>query len=212
MNFIDLVTGHDIDRAQATFAATIATLPADYQAAWATISQSLWTHSDFTGRNLIPIMAGIVDLLVETAGEGLSVQDAIGPDPAAFAANVATASGAQDLRGRWRQQLDREVAKAAAEAAAPVTVPEAGLEAIMDSKRAWRAHMARVHALPATYQAVYRAAQKYLFKVATASVDQVLVALVDLLAAGAAAGKPVQAVVGDNPGQFVDDLIVSATI
>ncbi|MFD1484878.1 DUF1048 domain-containing protein [Lacticaseibacillus baoqingensis] len=208
MNWLERVTGRDMDRQMQTLANSVAALPADYQAAWQTIEKTLWAHADFTGRNLMPIMVGIVDLLQETASENLRVTAAIGPDPAAFAASVATTAGAQDLKGRFRQQLNREVARAAQTPIQAATIAPAGDAPIMADKPAWRAHMARVHALPAPYQAVYRAGQKYLFKVATPQAGPALAAFVDLLADGAAAGKPVGQVIGADAGQLLDDLLM----
>jgi len=39
------------------------------------------------------------------------------------------------------------------------------IEDIIEGKKEWRAHMARVKALPKDYQIVYKEIQKYLFKV-----------------------------------------------
>ena len=40
-----------------------------------------------------------------------------------------------------------------------------GIQDIIEGKKQWRAHVARVKALPPDYQIVYREMQKYLFKV-----------------------------------------------
>ena len=40
-----------------------------------------------------------------------------------------------------------------------------GIQDIIEGKKQWRAHMARVKALPPDYQIVYKEMQKYLFKV-----------------------------------------------
>ena len=39
-----------------------------------------------------------------------------------------------------------------------------GIRDIIEGKKRWRAHMARVKALPPDYQIVYREMQRYLFK------------------------------------------------
>ena len=39
------------------------------------------------------------------------------------------------------------------------------IQDIIEGKKEWRAHMARVKALPQDYQIVYKEIQKYLFKV-----------------------------------------------
>ncbi len=38
-------------------------LPDDYQAAWEKNKANLWSHSDFTGGNLMPILDGVLGLL-----------------------------------------------------------------------------------------------------------------------------------------------------
>lgn len=40
-----------------------------------------------------------------------------------------------------------------------------GIQDIIEGKKQWRAHMARVKALPPDYQIVYKEIQRYLFKV-----------------------------------------------
>ena len=40
-----------------------------------------------------------------------------------------------------------------------------GIQDIIEGKKQWRAHVARVKALPPDYQIVYKEMQKYLFKV-----------------------------------------------
>ncbi len=41
---------------------------------------NLWQHSDFTGRNLMPILDGVLGLLEETDVDGRSVKDVLGDD------------------------------------------------------------------------------------------------------------------------------------
>lgn len=40
-----------------------------------------------------------------------------------------------------------------------------GIHEIVEGKKQWRAHLARVRALPRDYQIVYREIQKYYFKI-----------------------------------------------
>src|SRR4029434_6171307 len=74
----------------------------------------------------------------------------------------------------------------------------------------WRAHMARVKALPQDYQIVYKEIQRYLFKVGpverTDGTD-LLSGIVDLFEEGAALGKGVLEVTGSDVAAFCDDLI-----
>lgn len=84
------------------------------------------------------------------------------------------------------------------------------LKQIIEEKRAWRAHMARVKALPEDYQLVYREIQKYIFKAGpvepNASID-LLAEIAQLFWEGAAAGRTVLEVTGDDVAAFCDALI-----
>ncbi len=84
---------------------------------------------------------------------------------------------------------------------------------VLDSKREWRALQARVQALPADYQIVYRAVQKYWFKV-TAITPATLTTtafedLVALLEAGAARQADVLAITGADVAEFADGFLGS---
>ena len=84
------------------------------------------------------------------------------------------------------------------------------IQDIIEGKKEWRAHMARVKALPQDYQFVYKEIQKYLFKVGpvelTESTD-LLSGIVDLFEEGAVSGKDVLEVTGSDVAAFCDDLI-----
>ena len=74
----------------------------------------------------------------------------------------------------------------------------------------WRAHMARVKALPQDYQIVYKEIQKYLFKVGPVELTDgtdLLSGIIDLFEEGAALGKGVLEVTGSDVAAFCDDLI-----
>ena len=74
----------------------------------------------------------------------------------------------------------------------------------------WRAHMARVKALPEDYQIVYKEIQNYLFKVGFGDLTDgtdLLSGIVDLFEEGAALGKGVLEVTGSDVAAFCDDLI-----
>jgi DNA-binding ferritin-like protein (Dps family) len=77
-------------------------------------------------------------------------------------------------------------------------------------RKEWRAHRARVKALPQDYQIVYDEIQKYLFKVGPAEQTEmmsVLTGIIDLFEEGAASGKGVLEVTGRDVAAFCDDLI-----
>lgn len=81
---------------------------------------------------------------------------------------------------------------------------------IIEGKKAWRAHMARVKALPRDYQIVYKEIQKYLFKVGPVELTEgtdLLSGIVNLFEEGAAVGKGVLEVTGRDVAAFCDDLI-----
>lgn len=85
---------------------------------------------------------------------------------------------------------------------------------LIEGKKAWRAHMARVKALPQEYQIVYNEIQKYLFKVGPVELTEmtdVLSGIVDLFEEGAAVGKGVLEVTGRDVATFCDDLIVKGS-
>ena len=86
-------------------------MPADYRAAWEQIKVHLFRYSGFTGRNLMPIVDGVLGLLEETSAEGQSIRDALGDDIEGFCAEVAGGEGARSYRDRWREQLNRNVAR-----------------------------------------------------------------------------------------------------
>lgn len=111
MNFWETVTGSDLTREWKAFEARAAALPEDCRAAWGQIKYHLFPHADFTGRNLMPILDAALGLLEETAADGLSVQEVLGDDIAGFATALAGGEGARTYRDRWREQLNRNVAR-----------------------------------------------------------------------------------------------------
>ncbi|GAA4606060.1 DNA-binding ferritin-like protein (Dps family) [Actinoplanes octamycinicus] len=84
-----------------------------------------------------------------------------------------------------------------------------GIRDIIEGKKQWRAHVARVKALPPDYQIVYKEMQKYLFKVGPVDLadGQLLTGIVDFFQEGAAAGKGVLELIGPDVAAFCDGLI-----
>ncbi|MBB4912775.1 DUF1048 domain-containing protein [Actinophytocola algeriensis] len=111
MSFWETVTGSDLTREWKAFEARAEKLPAEYRAAWERIKVNISPHSDFTGRNLIPILDGVLGLLEETAADGLSVQEVLGDDIDGFCGALTGGEEAPSYRDRWREQLNRNVAK-----------------------------------------------------------------------------------------------------
>jgi len=79
-----------------------------------------------------------------------------------------------------------------------------GIQDIIEGKKQWRAHMARVKALPPDYQIVYKEIQRYLFKIGA---GRLLSGIVDFFEEGAAAGKGVLELIGNDVAAFCDDLV-----
>ena len=111
MNFWERITGSDMTREMKAFASRAKRLPAEYQAAWGEINHHLWPHSDFTGRNLMPILDGVLGLLEETAADGQSIQEVLGSDIKGFCSALAGEEGAKSFRDRWREQLNNNIAR-----------------------------------------------------------------------------------------------------
>lgn len=85
-----------------------------------------------------------------------------------------------------------------------------GIQDIIEGKKEWRAHMARVKALPQDYQIVYKELQKYLNKVGPVELSEgtgLLSGIIDLFEEGAALGKDVLQVTGRDVAAFCDELI-----
>lgn len=83
------------------------------------------------------------------------------------------------------------------------------IQDIIEGKKKWRAHVARVKALPQDYQIVYKEIQNYLFKVGPVDLTEgtdLLSGIVDLFEEGAASGKDALKVTG-SVAAFCDDLI-----
>ncbi|MDQ6420491.1 DUF1048 domain-containing protein [Paenibacillus sp. LHD-117] len=111
MNLWEKITGSDMTREMKAFEARTQKLPADYQAAWGEINANLWPYSDFTGRNFMPLLDGVLGLLEETAADGQSVREVLGDDIKGFCSALAGEEGAKSFRDKWREQLNKNIAK-----------------------------------------------------------------------------------------------------
>ncbi|NRQ37676.1 DUF1048 domain-containing protein [Nonomuraea sp. NN258] len=80
---------------------------------------------------------------------------------------------------------------------------------IIEGKKQWRAHLARVKALPPDYQIVYKEMQKYFFKVGPIDLleGSLLSGIVDFFEEGVADGKGVLELIGSDVAAFCDELI-----
>ncbi|MFD5327336.1 DUF1048 domain-containing protein [Streptomyces sp. NPDC127092] len=111
MNFWETITGSDLTREFKAFESRAAALPDDYRAAWEQIKAHLFPHGDFTGRNLMPILDSALGLLEETAADGQRIDEVLGDDVQGFCTALAGGEGARTYRDRWREQLNRNVAR-----------------------------------------------------------------------------------------------------
>lgn len=111
MSFWETITGSDLTREWKAFETRAQALPADYQAAWGQITNHLSPYGNFSGRNLTPIADAALGLLEEAAADGQTVPEVLGDDIAGFATALAGGAGARTYRDRWREQLNRNVAR-----------------------------------------------------------------------------------------------------
>ncbi|WP_412537928.1 DUF1048 domain-containing protein [Longispora sp. K20-0274] len=111
MSFWEKVTGSDLTREWQAFEARAAALPADHRAAWEQIRGQLLPHGDFSGRSLLPILDAALGLLEEAAADGQSSHEVLGDDIAGFCTALAGGEGTRTYRDRWREQLNRNVAR-----------------------------------------------------------------------------------------------------
>ncbi|TDP96327.1 DUF1048 domain-containing protein [Labedaea rhizosphaerae] len=84
-----------------------------------------------------------------------------------------------------------------------------GIKDIIDGKKYWRAHVARIKALPRDYRIVYNEIQRYFFKVGPVELldGSLFEGILDFFEEGVAAGKGVLELVGNDVAAFCDDLI-----
>ncbi len=111
MNFLEKMTGSDMTKELKAFELCAKKLPADYQAAWENIMANLWPRSDFTGRNLMPILDGALGLLEEAAANGQRIQTVLETDIKGFCSALADEEGAPSFRDKWRAQLNDHITK-----------------------------------------------------------------------------------------------------
>ncbi len=90
-----------------------------------------------------------------------------------------------------------------------------GLKEIIEGKKEWNAHIARVRTLPKDYQIVYNEIQKYFYKVGPVELKDgigLFVNIVDLFEEGVSLGKGVLEVTGKDVASFCDNLIEGSSV
>lgn len=111
MNFWEKVTGRNMTKEFKSFEDRVKKLSLDYQEVWEEIKENLWQHSDFTGRNLMPIFDGVLCMLEERAANGQSVKEVLGDDIKGFCIELVGKEGANSFRDKWRKKLNNNIAK-----------------------------------------------------------------------------------------------------
>jgi len=84
------------------------------------------------------------------------------------------------------------------------------IQDIIEGKKEWRTHVARVNSLPKDYKIVYKEIKKYLFKVGPIELNDgigLLSGIIDLFEEGVSLGKGVLEVTGSDVAAFCDELI-----
>jgi uncharacterized conserved protein UCP029876 len=84
------------------------------------------------------------------------------------------------------------------------------LSKMLQSKREYKKQMERVKALPADYRYVFEKVQGHMWQFAAGAgydMMEVQIGLIDLFEEGAAEGKPVLEVTGEDVGGFVEELL-----
>lgn len=87
------------------------------------------------------------------------------------------------------------------------------IKRMLEEKREYRAMMARVDALPEDYRYVFKKIQDYMWKFASGAgydMMEIQEGLVELFEQGAAEGKPVLEVTGEDVSGFADELMREA--
>lgn len=83
------------------------------------------------------------------------------------------------------------------------------IQDIIEGKKKWQAHVARVKALPQDYQIVYQEIQRYLFSGGAGKLtdETVFSGIVDLFEKGVALGKGVLEMTGSNVATFCEEIV-----
>lgn len=111
MNFLEKITGSDMTKEMNNFEKRSQALPTEYQTAWKEITNNLWIYGDFSGRNLMPILDSALELLEVTSADGQSIEEVLGHDIKGFCAALVGDEGARTFRNKWRDQLNKNVAR-----------------------------------------------------------------------------------------------------
>lgn len=87
------------------------------------------------------------------------------------------------------------------------------IKKMIGDKKEYKMMMARVEALPEDYQFVFKKIQNYMWNFSSGNGMDMLhiqYELIDLFEAGAAEGRPVLEITGDDVASFSDELVANA--
>lgn len=111
MTFIDKITGNDMNRDFKEMQKRVEQLPAEYQSAWDDIFAKVTIRSYFTGRNLMPLYFGVLDMLEEMNGLGKSIDEIFGGDVDGFCDELTIGEPSFDIRDKWRKKINKKIEK-----------------------------------------------------------------------------------------------------
>lgn len=109
MNFWELITGSEMTKEWKNYKKRVKILPVDYQEAWGMINDYLWQNSDFTGRNIMSTIEGVLVFFEESVAEGLSAKEVLGDDIKGFCLALIGEENANSFRDKWRKQLNKNI-------------------------------------------------------------------------------------------------------
>ena len=109
MNFWDRITGNDMTRQWKSLDARAGKLPKDFQQAYAQITAELWQRTGVSGRDILAMLEGVMELLEDASASNRSAQDVLGNDIRGFCAELAADAGGKSYRDRWRDRLNNTV-------------------------------------------------------------------------------------------------------
>ena len=109
MKFLDRITGNDMTRQWKSLDMRASKLPKDYQQAYAQITAELWQRAGVSGRTILALLEGVMELLEDGSASNRTAQDVLGNDIKGFCAELAADAGGKSYRDRWRDQLNNTV-------------------------------------------------------------------------------------------------------
>ncbi len=111
MTFLEKITGSDITKEYKKFEEEIKKLPEEYQKVWEEIKVKLMIYSDFSGRNLLPLLSAVLQFLQEMNEENKTIEEIFGNNIDGFCAELTKGMISYDIRDKWRNDLNKRIYK-----------------------------------------------------------------------------------------------------